>query len=852
MDHLYLRNQTGVNRYFNHARGRDNDAEEVVDYPHDYHRQKERLGASLTRLVSERTARHERRSLDIEVAHWDMVEISFLKHIATDFAKAIERDYGLHAVRYSNFNQNVLFIVSDPDRFDQMFVNDLDKFCKLEGNDIEAKLKPLTTISDFRYLTNETIMRNENVQSLCENSIVRLISDDRYDRQNREIKESMMMFLTERAQVRELSEDMIQIDSINAHNLEKLVGNFDIIDSVVQGLERIRVVPDPFNGFNRELDFNLTVSENLPIIGVLDTGTIAEAPFTQIDAGGIDLTVDNNYHLIREGHGTTVASLASFGWNYFGANVNAQEIDADAQIYTIKVQSGADGRLNIADIKQAIIHANRNFGIRIFNLSMNSRGKNYNSDISPYAYILDTLAYDLDILIFISTGNLSRGDIEAINDEKNDEHSTVEVRSFLTYPNHFYKPNYDGAGSHLCECTNLNEPAESMNNMTVGSLADNLRQGDQTDLTSGNGFPAYYTKKYYIDYNGEINGTKFNQNQRNKHIFKPDIVMPGGDVLTEASAMKVISANALGLCYIMNSGTSYATPLAANLAAKVLRRYPNLNMQSVKALLINSADKVPAVYLNETVIKLKQEEAGTADIDRLDQNEKRNLTKKYNAELLNSFISGHGMPNIAKCLSSTNKCVTLIIEDSVIYNSHKVVNLNIPQYINRHSNRIAIKMTATLCYKFMPKPNDALSYNPLHISFFIGNSMNYDNPNRNAEEYATLLKSENEDRMRIKGKSFAWSDDFYPASSKRFSNVQKVEYNFRGNEMRDIHDQMSIVVRCTGRDQYFHGNSEHPFSLVITLEETDNRELRNESLYDELRLVNTLEAISEIAVEAEA
>jgi hypothetical protein len=130
--------------------------------------------------------------------------------------------------------------------------------------------------------------------------------------------------------------------------------------------------------------------------------------------------------------------------------------------------------------------------------------------------------------------------------------------------------------------------------------------------------------------------------------------------------------------------------------------------------------------------------------------------------------------------------------------------------------------------------------------------MNHDDPNRNAEEYATLFKSENEERMKIKGKSFTWSDDLYPAISKRFSNVQKVEYNFRGNEMRDIRDQMSIVVRCTGRDQYFHGNSEHPFSLVITLEETDDRELRNESLYDELGLVNTLEAIGEIVAEAEA
>ena len=179
------------------------------------------------------------------------------------------------------------------------------------------------------------------------------------------------------------------------------------------------------------------------------------------------------------------------------------------------------------------------------------------------------------------------------------------------------------------------------------------------------------------------------------------------------------------------------------------------------------------------------------------------------------------------------------------------MNLNLPLYINRHPGRTALKMTATMCYKFQPRQNDALSYNPLHISFFIGNSMNHNDPEKNAKDYSTLLKSENGDRMRIKGSPFTWSDDFYPASSKRFSNVQKVEYNFRASELEAIHDQMSIVVRCTGRDQYFQGYSEHPFSLVITLEETASEELRNESLYDELQLVNTLEAIGEAVAEAE-
>lgn len=60
-----------------------------------------------------------------------------------------------------------------------------------------------------------------------------------------------------------------------------------------------------------------------------------------------------------------------------------------------------------------------------------------------------------------------------------------------------------------------------------------------------------------------------------------------------------------GLKIEQNSGTSYATPLAANIAAKIVSKYPNLNMQSVKALMINSAEPIKKYYLEETIDELK-------------------------------------------------------------------------------------------------------------------------------------------------------------------------------------------------------------------------------------------------------
>lgn len=60
-----------------------------------------------------------------------------------------------------------------------------------------------------------------------------------------------------------------------------------------------------------------------------------------------------------------------------------------------------------------------------------------------------------------------------------------------------------------------------------------------------------------------------------------------------------------GLKIEQNSGTSYATPLAANIAAKIVSKYPNINMQSVKALMINSAEPIKKYYLEEIIDELK-------------------------------------------------------------------------------------------------------------------------------------------------------------------------------------------------------------------------------------------------------
>jgi hypothetical protein len=66
-------------------------------------------------------------------------------------------------------------------------------------------------------------------------------------------------------------------------------------------------------------------------------------------------------------------------------------------------------------------------------------------------------------------------------------------------------------------------------------------------------------------------GTFFSDSQKNVNINKPDIVMPGGDVIRQcigSAYCKVLVW--LAMILLQDSGTSLATPLATNLAAKLL------------------------------------------------------------------------------------------------------------------------------------------------------------------------------------------------------------------------------------------------------------------------------------------
>lgn len=856
--HLFLKNEFGICRIFNRTRGRD-DEEEISENGKNYSKQRECFYHCRVNFEQALENRHRSRIESISVEHFDVVSIDFLKIADSTLVEQYCRVYGLSELNYSNMNQTVLFAISDEERFNEVFMTQVDSFVA-EENDSSTEHKLLTLMADFHYWSSDSMMSFVVTDADAHDVLLELVeSSPKIMTKHHMVVEAMEEYLDEKCiAYKKIESGIYQLDFISRDKLRILLDNFDVIQRI-QSLYTTRVRPNAFGELEQVSDATLNLLEGAPTIGIIDTGVQKLAVLDPIlESEGLDL-VDKDtprpYEIdlrTDSSHGTTVATLAAFGNNFY-RNIDAGVVYADAKIFSIKVQKGETGLINIADIKDAIITAHLNYGIRIFNLSMSVRGKSYNQDISTYAYILDELAYLYDLLIFISVGNLGEDDIENMQIVAANPDTSDKVKRFLKYPNHYYNPfiTLDETECHVCECMNLCEPSESMNNISVGAIAEsyNTNHGNH-GLSLGRGFPAYYSRKYHMDYNSLINGTRFKNNQKNKNLFKPDIVMPGGDQLDVESRMLVLAprVDGRGLKIEQNSGTSYATPLAANIAAKIVRKYPNLDMQSVKALIINSAEPIKEYYLDDTIEELKSLDNNS--YPNVDRNEKTLLSKKYSTERLSKYISGHGIPNISKCVDSDYNRCTFVIEDTIVFDSHKVVNLNIPDYLLRYSKKGALlTLTATLCYKFNPKRTDVLSYCPIHIAFNFGNSMNHDEPKKNAEEYASRRAADDKDRMAIKSNVCSWSDDFYPASSKMFSNVQKMSLNISRDEIEKIQNQISIIFRCTGRDGFEGTNN--PFSFVLTIEQKQSAELAENCLYDSLEQVNRVEAIAQVALEAE-
>lgn len=786
---------------FNYGFG-DNEDDEAQDDP-DYAPMVDTFRTSLTRFNTDIQRRRAQRNPALQIpAHIDYIYIRFQDQFRIEkYYQVWYNEFGLLGVNFSLFNRAILFAVADQDKF-AAFLQDIRNFILKEsgendGVEYRGKIK---FIRDFKLLTTEDILSYQEQVPLMN---FRLVDFPGGSQERGQILQQLQNYLAQNGYQFRLIEEtnVLEVTGATQERIVEIARNFDILLSVTSSLSTV-VRPSELNTVEKGYGFEIiNADDDLPIIGILDTGISNTTPLAPllINDDSFDLTgtgafIDNAYNGF--GHGTSVAALAALGRKPYQVGY-AGEIRADARLLSMKILDGNGGPLSYFSVLELLRRAKAIYPqIKLFVLTTcYDAFKLTNEAFSPYAYELDKFAYENDCLIFICTANNNR----ASN-----------------------RPGYD-LNYFSEEETNLCSPAESMNNVVVGAAADNLRNGAFQGISGGPEFPALYTRKSHLDLSD-----LFARNKQNKNLFRPDIIEAGGDYeqrgnfigTGDNAVMEVLSANpAFG--FYKDVGTSFSTPLAANIAAQIQKTYPSLRTQTIKALIVNSAS-LEAIRFDKPLIKLQNKTAG------------------------------HGLLNPVRSATSDDNAITFVIEDEIEPEEMKIIPLNFPAYLTQEDlgkKNGLLYLTATLCFSFHPVLNNHLGYCPVQMGFSIFR-------NHSGQD---ILRSENEEEGGIKSKlKLGWSqNNRWRNKPVPASNTQKIRFPISVNDLEKEDSTFKLAIHCRINSQLLPGEqpryqTSHPFSLAITIEENLPEARKTGRLFAEMIAVNEVENIIHVEGEADA
>ena len=588
--------------------------------------------------------------------------------------------------------------------------------------------------------------------------------------------------------------------------LVKVEANQTLLDELKQldvvSLVDLPPIPPPEDAFNLLSPFQppnplAPVPANGPLACIVDSGVTAGHPLLRgVVVAEEDFDSGEATPADLNGHGTQVGGLVVYG--DIARRMQGNEWLPQVKLYSAKILRNDPNSFDPASadavfpaeervedqLKRAVEHFHREYGCRIFNLSIGHVYRLYEGGRQlPWAELLDELARSLDIVIVVSAGNVGDPDIPpAFNSAQFKE----QVADSLKQPRH-----------------RLIDPATSALSITVGAVARredpsmlSLAQGTQLAASSV-GCPSPFTRC-----GPGVAGA-----------VKPEVVAPGGNYgldsiaghhhwrrndpnLGEPTLNRDFASRLLrGVC-----GTSFAAAQVTHIAARIeaalrneFQTPPSQNL--VRALLVSSAR--PHNNVNKYVEK--------------------------NA-LLNTV--GYGEPNVEYCWSTPNR-VSLVTEDIVGYRAFHVYSLVVPEDFLQEPGRRSISV--------------ALAYDPptrLSRRDYIATAMWLEVFGGLTTEEVVECRSKYEgdgeppktpDRNKL---------NFSPAGQTiRMSTVQKRSWNSnqgtvflnRPNPNGDA--SLHIFVGCQPRFPNPLGEDSQRYALVVTLE----HDSQNIDVYQQVR-----------------
>lgn len=706
------------------------------------------------------------------------------------FENNYRSQFGLSAITYEEFHTVGIFAIVDHELFNN-FKNSIKAFISDSSNK-QSYSSLIKYIVDFDFYGTSHFKRYDAIK---EQVVISLVDNiELSDSHIIPITSSLLDYCNSRNLNYRFHEDTFQLELLGTTNSEiiEIANNFDVIHTINSYSSAI-VKPSEYNLKEIGYGFNITNSDdNLPVIGIIDTGIERGTPLSNLI-----LNSNDEYDLTATGslsdstdHGTGVACFAALGRKLIPDH--RVSIEADAKLVSIKILDSRNSMIFQTDVIEFIKLAHYEYGAKLFTLTVGyDEALKFNSDVSDYAYSLDLLAYELNILIFISIGNAEYYDV--INGVVKD-----------------IPDLYDD------ESTNLTSPSDSFNHITIGAAAGNFENNGKDCFSTDEIYPTVYTRTDNIDWS---HTSLERRNRKNKQLFKPDAVYFAGDIHNttlnpDKTGIKILSSNR-SLGFNKDFGTSFSAPLVANLAAKLLRLYPALynNMQSIKALIINGSlsHKIDDDYKTLEKISFKS-------------------------------IYGNGIPNEEDILSNNENECTFLIENTIKPDELKTFSLELPNYFLGLSKTTGIiNINATLCFKFKPISRSRLTYCPVHIGFGVFKD----------KEIAEMNKMAVKDYKF----GPTWSQDYYykpkmlsNVQSLNFnipySALVSENCSFQIAVQCRLHKLLTEIQKQGYKDA-------HDFSLVMTIRDLTSNLNHGNSLYQEMINLNELEVLNNLDLDAE-
>jgi hypothetical protein len=199
---------------------------------------------------------------------------------------------------------------------------------------------------------------------------------------------------------------------------------------------------------------------------------------------------------------------------------------------------------------------------------------------------------------------------------------------------------------------------------------------------------------------------------------KPDIVMEGGNIAIqngstidpESLMLLSTSRGGVGRSLLTSfNDTSASTALASKFAAELYTAYPNFKPETIRALIIHSADWTPEML-------------GNRSFSQLNPHEKEKLLAHV----------GYGVPNLEKARYSANNSLSMILErtltpfkldgSTVKTNEFHLFDLPWPAETLQELLGTIVRFKITLCYFIEPNPGNkqyelAMSYKSHGLRF---------------------------------------------------------------------------------------------------------------------------------------